>query len=434
MEELTLTIDKIVPGGMGLGFSEGKAVFVPFAAPGDQLRVSVEKKSKNHSQATILEILSAGESRIDPGCPVYGQCGGCQLRHISSSDQSEIKRGFIQESLQRIGKIDSVKVDETLAQPSSDSGYRRRAGFKVRVVKRGVLVGFFSAASHRVVDLPGCPVLDPRLEGLIQPLRTLIATLSGKGRIPEVDGVVGDEGVGLVVHTLRPLSTEDRDRLLAFGQENQIDQIWLQQGKKSRLSCVSREAPLTYQVAGLTLSFKPGDFIQVNGAGNRLLVEKVLAATDRTESSKGGVAWDLFCGVGNFTLPLTGYFDKVVGVESVPSALDRLRGNGRRHQRENITPIRADLFNQEGLARLDTLPKADWVLLDPPRNGAMDLVKKLGDKPPAKVVYVSCDPATFARDAGLLHRAGLTLQSASGVDLFPQTRHVEVVGVFKLQG
>ena len=430
MDEFELTIDKVVPGGLGLGFSAGKAVFVPFSAPGDRLLVQVEKQYKNHSRAVIKDILTPGPDRVEPGCPVYGSCGGCQLRHLSGPVQSQAKVGFIQESLQRIGKIEPEGIVSNLKTASPVSGYRRRAGFKVRVVKRGVLLGFFALGSHRVVDIPDCPILEPRLSALIEPLRTFIAALDGRERVPEVDCVAGDHGIGLVFHTLRPFSPADQERLKSFAKEQKISQLWLQSGKKARLRSFYDEAPLGYGIDGLSLSFKPGDFIQVNGAGNRLLVDEAMAASGASLKKPGAVAWDLFCGVGNVTLPLSKRFEKVHGVESLSSALDRLRDNSRSVKQENIHTLRSDLFKKDGLARLKDLGSADLVLLDPPRNGAQELVQKIAEDPPKRVVYISCDPATFSRDAGILVKSGLKLHSVTPLDMFPQTKHVEMVGLF----
>lgn len=433
MEELELTIDKVVPGGFGLGFHEGKTVFVPFSAQGDRLRVRLERQQKGVAWGRIKEIVDPGPGRVAPECPVYGRCGGCQLRHLSVAVQEEVKNGFIQDSLQRIGKLTPKEGLADLLRVSEPSGYRRRAGFKVRVVKQGVLLGYFAAGSHRVVDLPECAILDPRLARLVPLLRTVIAALTGKESVVEVACVAGDTGIGVVFHLLRPLSRRDEGRILAFAKENRIDPLCVQPGKKSSLRSLIEGPPLSYQVAGLSLTFQPSDFIQINGAGNRLLVEKVMAACggETDASGQGGVAWDLFCGVGNFTLPLTDRFETVYGVESLPSALERLRENKRLNGRENLAVIRADLFKPEGVGRLKGMGEADLILLDPPRQGALDVVKKIADAPPKRVVYVSCDPATFSRDAGILVASGgMALRSVNGMDLFPHTHHVEMVGIF----
>ncbi|MBF0382605.1 MAG: 23S rRNA (uracil(1939)-C(5))-methyltransferase RlmD [Magnetococcales bacterium] len=432
MDEFELTINKIVPGGFGLGFHMEKAVFVPFSAPGDQLLVTVDKKHKNHSFATIKKIITPGLDRVPPDCAVYGECGGCQLRHLKKPLQGEIKTAFVEESLQRIGKIKPDGVVSPIVASPWGGGYRRRTGLKVKVVKSGVLLGFFAAATHRVVDIASCPILDHRINDLLNPLRELILSLEGKNYLPEVDCVAGDENIGLLFHTLRAFSKFDVDKLKAFANEYKIPQLWIQQGKKSRLRSLHSNRVLHYGVENFSINFKPGDFIQINGEANGLLVARVMEALGPKVGDGNSVAWDLFCGIGNFTLPLATKFAKVYGVESNPRALDRLKGNVKIAALNNIVPIKADLLKPAGLDRLKELESADLVLLDPPRSGGLELIKRLAKYRPQRVVYVSCDPATFARDAGVLVSAGYILKSLLPIDLFPQTSHVEMVGVFEI--
>jgi 23S rRNA (uracil1939-C5)-methyltransferase len=432
MDEFELKIDKIVPGGFGLGFNEAKAVFVPFAAPGDHLAVTFTKQYKNHSFAAINKIITPGPDRVPPQCSVYGKCGGCQLRHISPPLQGEIKTSFVAETLQRIGKINPDGVVSDIKTSPIVAGYRRRAGLKVRVAKSGVLLGFFAPGTHTVVDLNICPILDTRLSDLLEPLRDLLNSLEGKNFVPEVDCVAGDENIGLVFHTIRAFSPGDIDRLKAFAKKQQIPQLWIQQGKKARLRSIHSNRVLNYEVDKFSINFKPGDFIQVNGAANRILVAQVMEVIEKVAANKNAVAWDLFCGIGNFTLPLATKFAKVYGVESQPRALDRLGQNAKQAKIGNIIPIKADLFKPFGLDKLNEIDQADLVLLDPPRSGGLELIKRVVKNRPKHVVYVSCDPATFARDAGVLVNGGYTLNSLLPIDLFPQTSHVEMVGVFEI--
>ncbi|MBF0194784.1 MAG: 23S rRNA (uracil(1939)-C(5))-methyltransferase RlmD [Magnetococcales bacterium] len=433
MDEFELTIDKIVAGGFGLGFHNEKAVFVPFSTPGDHLLVTVTKQYKNHSFAAIKKIITPGSGRTPPQCLHYGKCGGCQLQHISAKLQGEVKANFVAESIQRIGKINPDGIVAKLKSSPLHVGYRRRAGLKVRVIKSGVLLGFFAAGTHRVVDLSSCPILDPRLNDIVEPLRGLINSLKDKNFIPEVDCVAGDENIGLVFHTLRAFCKSDLDRLKAFAKEQQLPQLWVQQGKKARLRSIHSNKVLSYELEEFSINFKPGDFIQVNGAANRLLVAEVLKAIGDDLTDKNGVVWDLFCGIGNFTLPLAKKFAKVYGVESQPRALERLSQNVKLANIDNIIPIKADLFKPFGLDKLNELDKADLVLLDPPRSGGIELVKRVVKIQPQKLVYISCDSATFARDAGVLVNGGYTLNSLLPIDLFPQTSHVEMVGVFEVK-
>ncbi len=431
MDELTLSIDKVVAGGAGLGFAAGEAVFVPFAAPGDRLTVSVTKRAKGYCHGEIKEVLTPGPDRVEQECPVYGLCGGCQLRHISPAAQARIKTDIVKESLKRIAKIDPDGVVTDIKAPPSAAGYRRRAGFKVKVVKRGVLMGFFAAQSHRVVDIAACPILDPHVSALIPHLKNLVASLDGGGRIPEIECVTGDSGIGLIIHTLRPFSRKDRERLAAFATDHEVAQLWVQRGRKVLRRSLFEKGALQYEVAGYGLGFSALDFIQVNGEGNRILVAEAMAAASGDGESSNGVAWDLFCGVGNFTLPLAGRFAEVRGVESLAASLKRLRDNAARNRLDNITTLQADLYKKEGLERLKELEQADLLLLDPPRTGAVELARHIAADPPKQVVYVSCDPATFARDAAILSKSDLDLVRVAPVDLFPQTGHVELVGAFQ---
>ncbi|MBF0459851.1 MAG: 23S rRNA (uracil(1939)-C(5))-methyltransferase RlmD [Magnetococcales bacterium] len=424
-EVITLQIEKMVPQGLGLGFHAGTAVFVPFTAPGDRILAEVTSQKAGHWFARCVQILEPGPERIDPTCALFTRCGGCQLRHLSGSFQRTIKETFIRETLTRFPNLREVIPLATEASTQTE-GYRCRAGFKVRWVGSRLLLGFFQTASHHIADLTTpCPVLDARLDRLLAPLRQLIADLAVRHRLPQVDAVVGESGIGLIFHLLAAPAKRDLDALRQFAHQQGVVQLWLQRGRKTGMQSLVHEAELFYRVEPHTLTFHPGDFIQAHQAGNRLLVDEAMR-----QGGTGAVAWDLFCGVGNFTLPLTQRFTHVLGVEGYAPTLQRATANAAHCQTASVHFRSLDLFQEQEVARLATEQPADLVLLDPPREGALALVKWLVTQPVRRLVYVSCNPATFARDAAILVHGGFGLQRVQPIDLFPQTAHVELVALF----
>ncbi|MEO5362734.1 MAG: 23S rRNA (uracil(1939)-C(5))-methyltransferase RlmD [Magnetococcus sp. DMHC-8] len=428
-ERVLLHIDKVVPGGLGLGFLAGVAMFVPFTAPGDHILAEVTRRQSHHLFGRCVAILTPGPGRIAPGCALFTVCGGCQLRHLGASLQQAIKRTFVAETLARFPNLRTVPPLATRAADEQLDGYRCRAGFKVRWVGSRLLLGFFQTATHRVADLAeGCPVLEPRLGALLAPLRHLIADLSVRHRLPQVDAVVGEEGIGLIWHLLATPARSDLEQLRRFAGRQGIVQLWLQRGRKSALQPVVHEAELSYRVGSQTLRFHPGDFIQAHRTGNLLLVEEAIRL-----GGTGEVAWDLFCGVGNFTVSLARRFTHLLGVDGYAPALQRAAANVGQEQTATVRFRCLDLFQEESLVHLATERMPDLVLLDPPREGALALVKWLVTRPCGRLVYVSCNPATFARDAAILVHGGFRLEHIQPLDLFPQTAHVELVALLVRQ-
>lgn len=425
-EVFEVHIEKIVSRGLGLGFYKDTAVFIPFTAPGDHLRATVTKQCRNHLFARCLERLVSGPERTDPGCALFTHCGGCQLRHVTEAFQRQAKEMFLKETLERFPNLRGLNAVQPVREAGPGDGYRRRAGFKVRWVGTNLLLGFFQSASHHIADIPTqCPVLEERLNGLMAPLRTLIASLSLKQKLPQVDVVAGDTGVGLICHVLAQPSRQDIKPLMHFAKEHNIAQLWVQKGRKTGMRPLVSREELFYTVENDALAFHPGDFIQAHGAGNHLLVKEAIQ-----QAGEGEVAWDLFCGVGNFTLPLAKRFSRVLGVESHAPTLERAAINARQAPSGTISFTCLDLFKQTGIERLKTEKPADLVLLDPPREGALLLIKWLTGTLVKRMVYVSCNPATFARDAAILVHGGFQLTKVQPIDLFPHTSHVELVALF----
>ncbi|MBF0183863.1 MAG: 23S rRNA (uracil(1939)-C(5))-methyltransferase RlmD [Magnetococcales bacterium] len=427
LSPFSLHIEKLVAQGFGLGFHQGKAIFVPFAAPGDQMLVEISRQQGRHAFARCRQLLQPGPARVDPGCSLFSRCGGCQLRHLPPEQQRQEKRAILRETLDRFPNLREVPVAATLADSGQPDGYRCRAGLKVRWVADRLLLGFFQTASHKVADLvDGCPVLEPSLNACLLPLRQLIPRLSVKDKLPQVDLVSGEQGVGMILHLLAPLSAADQGLLRQFANEQALAQLWLQQGRKQGLQPLLRQAELFYSLHGQRLVFEPADFIQAHRSGNRLLVEQVMHW-----AGKGTVAWDLFCGMGNFTVPLASRFSHLLGVEGYEPVLQRTRRNLQASAAPSFRLLALDLFQESALQRLQQEKAADLVVLDPPREGALALVKWLLTQPLRRIIYISCNPATFARDAAILQHGGWSMTAIQPMDLFPHTAHLELVALLE---
>lgn len=428
-QTIKLTIEKIVFGGSGLGFYQGQAVFVPHTAPGDHIQAVVEKTERNALFARCVQIFEKGPDRVDPGCLVYEQCGGCQFRHLNVNLQITAKESIVLETLHRFPTLRSLVKIEPLLTTEQQDGYRRRASLKVRWTGSRLLLGFFQTKSHRICDIPPlCSVLDHRLSTLTLPLRQLITSLSIRHKLFHVDMMAGDNSLGLVIHVLRTPNQKDQKLLQQFVKEQTIDQLWIQQGRKPAMRQLVYQKALSYDLQGDTLTFRPGDFIQAHAMANRLMVEQIIHWI-----GQGDMVWDLFCGVGNFTIPLARHFSQVLAVEGDAPTLKRARENAKRCEIETISFIKLNLFLESGIELLGQQKPADLVVLDPPREGAFKLIQWLAQTPPKKVLYISCNPATFARDADHLVKYGYVLEKVQPMELFPQTFHVELMALFSMK-
>ncbi|MBF0427235.1 MAG: 23S rRNA (uracil(1939)-C(5))-methyltransferase RlmD, partial [Magnetococcales bacterium] len=428
MTEIELTIERLVSGGDGLGFHAGQAVFVPFSAPGDRLRVCLTRGGRQHRHGEIETLLMPGPGRIDPLCAHYGRCGGCQLQHVAEETRRQAKRTFVLEALTRLGRMrDADALIAPLLAAPGEVGYRRRASLKARWVGGRILLGFFAAGSHHLVDLSHCPILHPSLHALLDPLRCVLEELSQPDRLPQVDLVQGENGTAMILHHLVPLTAADCGRLRAFVHAQGVLQLWLQSGRKQTLSPLHAGPDPCYAVEGVALCFRPGDFFQANLEQNRHLVAQVLAWAGRGER-----AVDLFCGIGNFTLPLAARFTQVVGIEGYAPAVERGRVNAGHNRLSGAIFRQQDLYGEEGI-ELPELVGADLCLLNPPRTGAKAVVTLLARGSVPRVIYVSCDPATFARDAAHLVGHGYALRRVQPLDMLPLTHHVELVALFERQ-
>ncbi|WP_420904489.1 23S rRNA (uracil(1939)-C(5))-methyltransferase RlmD [Candidatus Magnetaquiglobus chichijimensis] len=421
-----LLIEKIVPGGMGLTRLQGQVAFVAGVIPGDRILGRIVATHRHHLIVQRESLLESGPDAADPGCPHAERCGGCQLRRLEPSRQESLKSSFVEESLRRIARIDPEGIIQPLLPADRIDGYRRRARLHTRWNGQELLLGFHAHASHEIVDLVTCPALDPRLNALLAPLRRLGASLRARDSLTAFEPVCGDQTVGLIIALSRPPSSADKESMRAFARQQGLQQLWIRVGGAAPAP-LTRDEPLAYQVGGCAIRFEADDFVQGHAEQNKRLVELALEL-----AGTGGRAWDLFCGIGNFTIPLAERFDAVVAADLLPGSLRRCVENGRLAGLETrIQTRRVDLFRDEGV---DTLPwdgaTPEVILLDPPRNGAESVCRRAVATKTARLVYISCDPATFARDAATLIAGGYGLERVQPIDLFPHTRHVELVARF----
>jgi len=427
-----LTIDDLAHDGRGVAHLEGRAVFVEGALPGERVRARIDHHRDGEVAATLEAVLTPSPDRVEPPCPHFGTCGGCALQHMEPSAQVRAKQAIVLSTLARIGKVVPERVLAPLA--AAPWGYRRRARLGARLVrKKGrVLVGFRERKGRYIADLAACRVLDPRAGELILPLAALFGALSIPDRLPQVEVACGDEVTVLVLRHLAPLTAADHDALRAFAAAHAIE-WWLQPADESSAAPLDPPgSPLRYALQSddaalrAEIEFRPTDFIQVNAAVNRLMVEQALALL---EPQPGARVLDLFCGLGNFTLPLARRGAEVIGVEGDAGLVARARANAARQG------IAADFHVADLFQPLDDFPWArqryDAVLLDPPRAGAWEVVQRMPKFAPSRIVYVSCHPGTLARDAQhLCHEQGYRLAAAGAMDMFTHTAHVEAMALF----
>jgi len=427
--------------GRGVARVDGKAMFVEGALIGERVSVEVLRRKTNYELARMTELSSASPARTTPPCPYFGICGGCSLQHLEPAAQVAVKQRVLEDALWHIGR---VRADELLAPIHGITwGYRHRARLSVRDVpkKGGVLVGFREKKSTYVADMAGCLVLPPRISALLPELRALIASLSIHDRVPQIELAIGEsdeeDDAGreggpvdvLVLRVLVPPTAADERELAAFAERHRVDLYLQPQGPASVRPLRAPARRLSYALPdfGVTLDFEPTDFTQVNASLNRVLVRRAIALL---EPGPGENIVDFFCGLGNFTLPIARRGATVVGVEGSRTMISRAKANAERNGlAERARFVIADLFTatRDSLEILGPLHKA---LLDPPREGAIALVKALPDDL-TRIVYVSCNPATLARDAAvLIHQRGFALAAAGVANMFPHTAHVESIALF----
>jgi 23S rRNA (uracil1939-C5)-methyltransferase len=430
-DPVTVTIDALSHDGRGVAHLDGKAVFIQGALPGETVSFRYTRVQKKFDEGEAVEIIDRSSVRVEPPCQHFGLCGGCSLQHLSSEAQIEAKQQALLDAFQRIGKVSPGTVLPPLSGRST-LGYRRKArlGAKYVLKKEKVLVGFRERGAPYVADLTRCEVLHPKVGHLIDPLSQLIESLSIKERVPQIEMAMGDDQCILIFRLLGEITAEDRKKLLQFGQDHDIA-IYTQTGGPETVTPLNGEqVELIYALPeyDLSIHFLPNDFTQVNSELNRLMLDRALALLALTPEDR---VLDLFCGLGNFTLPMARKAAEVVGVEGESGLVARARENAQRNGITNTRFYTANLY--ESIQKEPWLREQfDKVLLDPPRSGAAEVLEHLPKIGAKRLVYVSCYPGTLARDAGeLVHRYGYELVSAGVMDMFPHTAHVESIALFE---
>lgn len=404
---------------------EGKVVFVEGALPGERASVRVFEKKPKFETGRATAVLERSAGRREPLCPHFGVCGGCATQHADERTQMAAKQRWLEDCLERIGKVERQSMLPITYGP--EWGYRHRARLSVRYLSaRGAMVGFRERRSTHVAEMRECHVLPPAVSALIIPLRELVGKLSIKERLPQIEVAVADNATALVFRHLLPLTPDDENHLRAFAQTHGIH-AWLQPaGPDSAYPFHPAQSELYYELPefGVRLHFRPTEFTQVNHAMNRVLVAKAVKLLD---PQPGERIADLFCGLGNFSLPLAARGAQVIGFEGSRELVERARHNAAANNLVAQFEV-VDLF-KNGIGAFGPFGK---LLIDPPREGAMELVKSLPAEWPRRLLYVSCDPATLARDAGMLvHAKGFRLAAAGVVNMFPHTAHVESIALFE---
>ncbi|MFN3919720.1 MAG: 23S rRNA (uracil(1939)-C(5))-methyltransferase RlmD [Methylohalobius sp.] len=427
-EPLTVSVEKLAHDGRGIAYVDGKAVFIEGALPGETVRFKYTDIRRTYACGKMLELLTASPERIPPPCPHFGTCGGCKLQHLAPVTQLRFKHDLLLEQLRRIGKVEPIEVWPPLTGPVL--GYRRKARLGVRWVrnKGRTLVGFRERGAGLVAEIDACLVLHPSIGGRLKELANLIDGLSIRDQIPQVEVAVGDNRSALVLRTLQPPQANDTAAIEEFGRKLGFD-IYLQPGGPDSLFALipQNPPPLYYRLPeGIILWFGPLEFTQVNADINRSLIEQVIKLLDPSPTE---TVLDLFCGVGNFTLPLARHASWVVGVEGSQPAVARARENAYYNRIANVEFHCSDL-NQDLTAFPWALARYDKLLLDPPRTGALHVMDHIHRWQPKRIVYVSCNPATLARDVGyLVSTYGYRLIGAGILDMFPHTAHMESIVV-----
>lgn len=429
-------IESLDLDGQGVAHSDGKVIFVDGALGGERVEIDIVRRKKSFDKARLQRIIKPSSQRVAPACPHFGVCGGCVMQHLEPAAQVAIKQRVLEDNLQRIGKVVPEQILPPLHGPAWNYRYRARLSVRLVAKKGGVLVGFRERRSSYVADMTECHVLPASVSALLVPLRRLVESLSCPNRIPQIEVSVGDAVIVLVLRHLEPLNDSDRALLQDFASRYSVS-WWLQpKGPDSIYPLIpGDEDRLFYTLPqyGLTMGYRPTDFTQVNHAVNRSLIARALKLLDPQPDDR--VA-DMFCGLGNFTLPLATKSRQVLGVEGSATLTDRAVETARRHGLEDSVSFSTLNLFEIDEAWLRSLGHIDRMLIDPPREGALELAKALSaigpQERPQRIVYVSCNPATLARDAGVLvHVGGYHLRSAGVINMFAHTGHVESIAVFE---
>jgi len=420
-------VEKLDHQGRGVTFFQDKPLFVEGVLSGEVVDVQITESKKRYSKAKIIRIIQTSDSRVEANCSHYEQCGGCHLQHASHDEQINIKEIGLTDLFVRFAKQNNIQLEP--AVKDEQWNYRRSARFGVQFDRKSkkVQMGFRRAQSNDLIDQQVCPVLKAPLESLIIPLKALLNSLTAKADLGHIELIWSEQGAVILLRHLKPLSNADKQLIINFSEQHKLN--FFSQPSKKELHCLSGKNKLSYQLPEwqCELNFSATDFLQVNENVNQKMVKQAMSWLSLTPKDK---VLDLFCGLGNFTLPIAKQVTSVVGVEGVQNMVDRATQNAHINGINNSAFFQADLSTEN-------LSKQDWakesfnkVLLDPARAGALESMPFILSLKPTHIVYVSCDPVTLARDSQLLLEKSYKLAKLGLLDMFPQTGHMESMALF----
>lgn len=428
-EPIEMTVEDLSHDGRGVAKWNDKVVFVQNALPGETVMAKLNRKTRHFNEALAVEVLNESPDRVIPQCEFYTVCNGCSMMHLKEQKQIDFKFSTLKNNFH---KMSHVEPEHWLA-PLTDShwNYRRRARLSVKWVaaKEKVLVGFREKNGRFVADMNHCLVLEKSLADLIQPLSQLFESLTIKAFIPQVECSMGDNFTSIIIRHMKPFSDDDLQKVLEFSHQHQL-QVYLQsKGPKTVKPIEPYDEPLRFTIDGYDMNYEflPNDFIQVNRMMNEKMITQALSAMDLKDDD---VVLDLFCGLGNFTLPMAKTVAKVVGVEGDQQLVERALHNAELNKLTNVSFYEADLTHDHSNSAWFNEPYTK-VLIDPPRSGAWEVLPLIAATAAKTLVYVSCHPASLARDTDrLVNELGFTLAKAGVMDMFPHTSHVESMAIF----
>ncbi|HEV2613807.1 MAG TPA: 23S rRNA (uracil(1939)-C(5))-methyltransferase RlmD [Gammaproteobacteria bacterium] len=420
---IEISITNLSHDGRGVGHLNGKAVFIDGALPDEVVLAEITKKHSRFNHARLIEVIKASPDRVVAKCSHFDICGGCQLQHLDPEKQILLKQDNLLNQLKHMGQVEPNEILPPLTGPLW--GYRSKARLSVKYVekKQKLMIGFHEKMGRYIADLDHCEVLDPRVGTKFELLRAMISSLSIYKQLPQIEVACDKDNVALIFRHLAPVTESDKNILTQFGKEHNF-QIYLHPNKPEPISVM---ADLSYTFEDITYKFNPQDFTQINPEINQKMLTLALHLLDLKPEDN---VLDLFCGLGNFTLPIAKRCAHVMGIEGDKNMVLKARKNAELNNITNIAFGFSNLFEPD-----NSLPwmqkKYDKVLLDPPRTGAIEILPMVTKWQPKIIVYVSCNPATLARDAGeLVHKYGYKLIKAGVMDMFPHTKHVESIAVF----
>ena len=421
----SISIDRLSHEGRGIAKVDGKTLFIEGALPGEKVSFSITEQHRRYDEAICTEILIASPDRVEPQCGHYGQCGGCDLQHLNHDRQIETKQLLVLDQLKRLGGVEPESITEPLTSPAWQ--YRRSCRIGINQLSRdgSAIVGFRRRGSNKLTAIQYCPVLAEPLNNMISELPSILEREDNFKTITHAELSLADNQGALTIRIKKAISEELQQSLKLLAEKHNFS-LFLDNG--SSLECCSDNPELSYNVActNTDIRFEPGDFIQVNAVVNEKMIERSIEWLNLDANDR---VLDLFCGIGNFTLPVAQYVESIVGVEGVEEMVSRATLNAEKNQLKNCQFYRADLSKD-----LTALP---WykqgfnkIILDPPRTGALEIIKQFDLHQPEMILYISCNPAALARDAAELVKQGYKAERFCVMDMFPHTSHVESMMLF----